>query len=367
MGDQDIFPQEFLPNLKGASAYDRWAKANSGPNGDYTKWVKFRDDVLAGKNPTPPQMLTKNGRFLVAAGKLHMSVTDIGSAPAPVTFGVDRATMLATGGKILREDNSASSDALTGLWGEFSNNTPTRLAHRLSGGDPGLKADGTPQGNSSYREITISPGDSWQGESAQRSELGRNTTTPYYTECQPGSTAGTFALTDEGQRRIHFWSQRYHDNYIMTQNNWNLVMQNKQDQPYGANGPVDTAPALTITIFDGLIHLENFWTVRWTTPAPDKNAWIRYALEGFYTKDPALGWIRLYVDRDGDGDFLDANEMSPQIPCQTLATITVKGNSPRNVGDSLPSHMRLGMYRQQTYLSASVMDQDNVQVVGPLS
>lgn len=78
-----IFPDQYLPNLAGGSAYDKWKAANSGPNGDYTKWVAFRDKALQYKKgdakPASPTMATKNGRQLVAAAELHMSVTDIGS------------------------------------------------------------------------------------------------------------------------------------------------------------------------------------------------------------------------------------------------------------------------------------------------
>jgi hypothetical protein len=85
---QDLFEDEILANLPGASAYDKWKASNSGPNGDYTNWAKYRDKVLAYKKgdqrPAEPAMATKNGKILVASAKLHMSVTDIGSAIPPV-------------------------------------------------------------------------------------------------------------------------------------------------------------------------------------------------------------------------------------------------------------------------------------------
>lgn len=306
-------------------------------------------------------MTTKYGKALVAAGKLVTT----SAAPPPTGLGVDRSTMLATGGTILREDTAAQADPLTGLWGQLAAQSPTRHVHKTTDGDPRPKADGTPQGNSSYREISVMDGDSWQGETAERCELGRNTTTPYYSECAPGSVDGTFSLCDEGQHRIIFFSQRYHDNVVFSQDNWQTFWQNKQDQPYAANGPVDTAPALEMNIWSDQIRFRNFWTELWSTPAPPKNTWIRYAIDAFYSKDPARGWVQFYVDRDGDGDFLDADEVSPKIPCSTLAWITSKGSSPRNVGDPLPSHQRIGIYRQgPTYSGTSTVDIDNVQVVG---
>ena len=87
MGVSKYFTDEFLPNLAGAAAYDKWKQSNSGANGDYTKWVKYRDAILRGEQPAAPTMSTKNGKFLVAAAK--MSVIDIGAtypSQQPVVF-----------------------------------------------------------------------------------------------------------------------------------------------------------------------------------------------------------------------------------------------------------------------------------------
>lgn len=83
MDDAKIFPNEFVPNIQGAQYHPRWVKANPAEN---AKWEKFRDDIISGKNATPPSMATKYGKALVSAGKLHMSVTDLGTVyPPPVT------------------------------------------------------------------------------------------------------------------------------------------------------------------------------------------------------------------------------------------------------------------------------------------
>ncbi len=352
-----------MPSLSSALDHLLKAKRISAPSQSYKKdnpaeYAKVVAYLQGGARPSG--VTTEMGMGLVEVEDVRRAPPD----PPPPTLGIDRATMLATGGVILRRDTASQQDPLTGAWGQLAAADPSRCVYRATGGDPGLMADGAPQGDAAYREMTVMPGDSWQGETAQRCELGRNTTTPYYTVCQPGSVDGTFWLSDSDQHLIHFWSHRYHDNFVMTQDNWQVVMQNKQDQPYAANGPVDTAPALEVDIWGNQIHLRNFWTEIWATGAPVKNVWIRYALEAYYSKDAGQGWVRLYVDRDGDGDFLDADEMSPKITCPTLATITSKGNSPRNVGDALPSHMRIGIYRQQTYLAPATLDLDNVQVVG---
>lgn len=317
-----------------------------------------------GARPNPTSF-SKLGKGLVEAEDVRRAGAPPPPPPPPPSgeLGVDRATMLATGGKILREDNSAQADPLAGLWGQLAAADPSRHVYKTSGGDPRAKADGTSQGNSAYRELTVRDGDSWQGESAERTELGRNTCSPPYTENPPGGTDATFAIFDEGQRRLIFFSQRYHADLNTGVDTFQTIMQAKQNQPYAANGPVDSAPALEVSIYGGSILLGNFWMIRWTTGAPVREAWIRYCLDVTFSKDPTKGRVRLYVDRDGDGDFLDADEMSPEITCQTLANLTSKGSSPRNVGDPIPSHFRIGCYHRATY-GPTTVDIDNVQVVG---
>lgn len=79
--------EEFVQNIQSSAYHPKWVKANPAEAG---KWATFRDAVLAyksGDSVAAPSMATKYGRALVAAGKLHMSVTDIGadygSPPSP--------------------------------------------------------------------------------------------------------------------------------------------------------------------------------------------------------------------------------------------------------------------------------------------
>lgn len=80
-----IFPDDYVPNAEGATAHKQWVKSNPV---EAAKWATFRDKAIVyetGDALTPPSMATKYGKALVAAGKLHVSVTDIGSAePTPL-------------------------------------------------------------------------------------------------------------------------------------------------------------------------------------------------------------------------------------------------------------------------------------------
>lgn len=79
------FPDEFVPNIQGSSYHPKWVRSNPG---EASKWEAYRDACIAhvGGDPVPavPSLATKYGKALVAAGKEHVSVTDIGAAlPAP--------------------------------------------------------------------------------------------------------------------------------------------------------------------------------------------------------------------------------------------------------------------------------------------
>lgn len=76
----DVFEDEFVPNIEGHQYHAKWVRANPG---EATKWQMYRDACLAydgeGSAPVPPLLATKYGKALVAAGKLDVSVTDLGA------------------------------------------------------------------------------------------------------------------------------------------------------------------------------------------------------------------------------------------------------------------------------------------------
>ena len=86
--EDKVFRDEFLPNIQSANktSYGQWKQSNPK---EAAAWEKYRDAVVAYKAGNPkipvPNLATKYGKALVAAGKLHVSVTDIGAdyTPAP--------------------------------------------------------------------------------------------------------------------------------------------------------------------------------------------------------------------------------------------------------------------------------------------
>lgn len=76
----NVFKDEFVPNEEASTGHKKWVTANKG---EAAKWAAFRDAAIAHKKGdpavAPPAMATAHGKALIAAGKEHMSVTDIGS------------------------------------------------------------------------------------------------------------------------------------------------------------------------------------------------------------------------------------------------------------------------------------------------
>lgn len=72
------FRDEFVPNIEAGPYHSKWQRQQPR---DAARWVAFRDAAIAykkGDTLVPPTMDTPYGKALVAAGKIHMSVTDIG-------------------------------------------------------------------------------------------------------------------------------------------------------------------------------------------------------------------------------------------------------------------------------------------------
>jgi hypothetical protein len=264
--------------------------------------------------------------------------------------------MTSSGCAILRQDTAASSDLL-GMWGSIDCASSSRVAWSATSGDPHQTADGSLQGNTAYRTLTVLDGDNFYGE---RCEIGRNERR--YGE---GGSWGTLALYKQGQHRITYFSERYPAGFQPNVNAWQTVAQMKQTQPYvndGGNGV-----ALELQIYGGQLRLFHNWTQQWATPAPASGSWTRYALDVVYSTDPAVGSVKVYVDLNGDGDALDAGEQSPLMHMATLETEAGSGGDGIGPGDPIPDHLRLGVYHDPSIScpapTGCSVQVDNVQIV----
>jgi hypothetical protein len=219
------------------------------------------------------------------------------------------------------------------------------------GGDSHPTAAGAPQGNSSFRRISVLDGDNYYGE---RCELGRNNHRP---------SRPTFALAREGDHRAFFFSIRLPEDFPLKGNAWQSVVQLKQSQP-SANG--SGSPRLGLHASDRRFSLHAAGRPLWSVPA-HRNRWIRFVLNVRFSQDPSLGSVRVLIDRNRDGDATDRRERSPRIRMATLKRETPGGTSDGIApGESIPAHMRIGIYHDDSYEcpgpAGCVVHFDNVQV-----
>jgi hypothetical protein len=293
-------------------------------------------------------------------------------SPPAADCAVDPATLTAPGCTLVSSDTSSRADPKS-LWGRIDCASDSRATEVTSGGDAHLMARGAPQGDSAYRRLTVLDGDDISGE---RCELGRN-------ERRYGSDGGkgTFQLYREGERRITFASFRLPENFQTDTRLFQNVLQMKQTQP-ADNG--SCPPVLSLQVRTGewwLQHAnspgacgESVSETLWKAPA-STGVWVRVALDVTYSQHSDEGRVKLYLDRNGDGDALDAGEQSPAITTHTLKYETPDPHGQANdtdglaPGDSIPSHLRIGLYHDPSMAcpapASCSVQVDNVQVVRP--
>jgi hypothetical protein len=252
--------------------------------------------------------------------------------------------------------DTASNPNPIPFWGGIACHTASRHQQIGAGGDPRSTATGASQGNSAYRRMTVFDGDNYWGE---RCELAKN------------DQEGPVAFYHEGRRRVTYASFRLPSNFPTTSNKWQGVLQMKQAAP--ANNQAGT-PVISLSAFRGewsLWHSDAGYTDEdfelWATPATN-GIWTRVAIDAFYSADPNRGWIKVYIDRNGDGDFSDSGEQSPTFHTNTLKReIGSDTSDGLAAGDSIPSHLRVGMYHHADIpcpsSSGCSVEADNIQVV----
>ncbi len=221
-------------------------------------------------------------------------------------------------------------------------------------------AVGGSQGNSSYRRMTVFDGDNYWGE---RCELGA--------ERPPRARSPS---TARGRRRVTYASFRLPSNFPTNTDKWQGVLQMKQGQSSDNGGGT---PVLSLSAFQGkwsLWHSDPGYTDEdfklWEVP-PRTDVWTRFAIDVFYSQHASKGRVKVYVDLNADSDFADAGEQSPTFQTNTLKHETGTDTSDGlAAGQSIPSHLRVGMYHHQdipcpTSTAGCSVESDNIQIVKP--
>ncbi len=260
---------------------------------------------------------------------------------------------------VIGEDTASNPDPLP-FWGKLDCASGSRHQQIGSGGDPHSTGVGGQQGNSAFRRVSVLDGDDVWGE---RCEMGYNwhsTEDAGYGVQGPGPTV----FYHEGQRRVTYISVRLPNSWDVNDPDWRTVYQNKQAQPY--DNPTMSSK-FEMQVRGGSWSIISDWSAPlWTAPA-QTGVWTRFAFDITYSQDPSKGTIKVYVDLNGDGDAEDGNEQSPVIHRATLLTETQGPNGDVGAGNSIPSHMRAGVYHNSNYLcpppTGCYADFDNIQVV----
>ena len=280
------------------------------------------------------------------------------STPAPAQAGPCAVPLAGLAQCELLFDDPGTALDPSALWGVTD--CEDDLRHTvLPGGDPTAAVAGAT--DDSYRRLTVLDGDDVWGE---RCELGLN-----------NHVRGPTTLYREGQRRLTSFSLRLADNFPLSTESSQVVMQMKQTQP-SANG--GGTPVISLSARRGQWQLHRSSSVGpssgseqlWTAPAQTGH-WARFSFDVNYSQDPSLGSIKVYVDLNGDGDSADPGEQSPTIQTYTLKRETEGGVATDGIapGESIPAHLRIGPYHDASIACPPPvgcgMDLDNVQVVDP--
>ena len=176
-----------------------------------------------------------------------------------------------------------------------------------------------------------------QGEHAYRIEV-RDGDDSYGERCELGQgnpTRDGFPVHQEGQERWISYQVRLPDEYPVNTPEWNNIFQLK--------GAGNGGPPVNMAVRDGRFLLlnspENSSTCcereLWSGSAT-RNRWVKFTLHVKFSPDPNVGYVELYGDLDGSGQKLLMSKKN---------TYTMKRDAS---GRTVPSHSRIGLYRNPT-------------------
>lgn len=232
---------------------------------------------------------------------------------------------------LLRTDPMTNPDPVP-LWGQLQAVSSSRYQQFDTGG---------PKNSPAFRRLTVQDGDDFFGE---RTELGANES-----RFGLGGPDGTFYLYQQGTTRTTKWFMRLPTSFPINTSDWQVVQQMKQTQPYVASSP-PSSPILSVEARDGRWNLMTNGNVLWAGPTARLGKWIKFLETVTYSS--TNGSVQITID----------GVASPTFNVQTLAYATQAGDG-YNVGDPIPSHLRIGIYHNPV-IAGTHVDIADVEVSG---
>jgi Polysaccharide lyase len=259
----------------------------------------------------------------------------------------------AQGEAVLVASDTGKARNAARFWGRVEctrHEPPLTPAHQVlrRSGDPHRTAVGSRQGNRTFRRLTVYDGDDVSGE---RCELGLN-----------DHFSGPTAFYREGERYLTAVSIRLPRAFSVNSPYWRVVLQMKQAQPYNN---LEGGSMLELQVRDGRWLVISDWRNLWSAPARS-GKWVRFFFDITYSRDPTRGAVQVSADLKDDTG-IDA--ISPLFRVDTLRTESLGGVASGILpGDSIPSHLRVGIYQDAIYQcrrsgAGCSVDIDNVQVI----
>jgi hypothetical protein len=241
---------------------------------------------------------------------------------------------------LLRQDLATNPDP-TPLWGGILAVSSNRQQWFASGGP-----DGGP-----FRRLTVLDGDLFHGDS-ERAELGNSD----YIRDSHGRLQ-TFYLYREGTRRVTSYWMRLPPNFPINTEDWQVVMQMKETDP-ATN--VEGTPVIALQATQGQWELKQSSSsgpshdtrVLWRAPAR-VGIWTHVVVDATYSSDPSKGLFQITI----------GGARSPVLHTYNLKKEISPPGPGLHVGESIPSHLRLGIYHDPALPGTSV-DIARVQVFG---
>ena len=228
------------------------------------------------------------------------------------------------------------------LWGDIDAVSPTRHQWFGSGGPIG----------GPFRRMTAQDGDLYHGDS-ERAELGNSNY-----QLNSSGKLKTFFLYREGERRVtSYWMRLPTDFPINDMEHWQVVMQMKQSEP-ATNA--DGTPVISLQAIEGNWILKQSSSSGlsektryiWTTPAKVGD-WTHIVVDATYSSDPSKGLFQITI----------GGVTSPVMHSYNLKKEISPAGPGLKVGDSIPSHLRLGIYHDPV-MPGTHVDIADVQVFG---